>query len=99
MSRGAIIIDQFKNQNERRCPSTAKLVNKKAELIVAIEEGKNLAKLKEAFKEEVERFIDLDISDEQVLKQFLQRLIQTIEVFEDGKNKINYNLSSPPSSN
>lgn len=62
-----------------------------------LSEGKNLAERKEAFRKEVERFIDLEISDEQVLKQFLQRLIQTIEVFEDGK--INYNLSNPLPSN
>ncbi|RNB87552.1 hypothetical protein EDM58_00065 [Brevibacillus panacihumi] len=67
--------------------------------MVALEEGKNLAERKKAFRTEVERFIDLDISDEQVLKQILQRLIQTIEVFEDGKMKLNYNLSNPLSSN
>lgn len=96
---GAITTDQFKHQNERNAHQQQELLNKKAELIVALEEGKNLTERKEAFRQEVERFIDLDISDEQVLKQFLQRLIQTIEVFEDGKIKINYNLSSPLPSN
>lgn len=96
---GAITTDQFKHQNERNAIQQQELLSKKTELIVALEEGKNLAERKEAFRKEVERFIDLDISDEQVLKQFLQRLIQTIEVFEDGKIKINYNLSSPLPSN
>lgn len=92
---GAITIDQFKYQNEHNALQQQELLNKKAELIMALEEGKNLAERKEAFRKEVERFIDLDISEEQVLKQFLQRLIQTIEVFEDGKIKINYNHSNP----
>jgi len=95
----AITTDQFKHQNERNAHLQQELMNKKANLILAIEEGKNLVERKEAFRKEVERFIDLDISDEQVLKQFLQRLIQTIEVFEDGKIKINYNLSNPLPSN
>lgn len=92
---GAINSDQFKHQNERISQQQQELLNKKTELIVALEEGKNLEERKEAFRKEVERFINLDISDEQVLKQFLQRLIQTIEVFEDGKIKIHYNLSNP----
>ncbi len=75
---GAITTDQFKYQNERNALQQQQLLNKNAELIIALEEGKNLAERKEAFRKEVERFIDLDISDEQVLKQFLQRLIQTI---------------------
>ncbi|MED1825244.1 hypothetical protein, partial [Brevibacillus agri] len=44
-------------------------------------------------------FINLDIEDEQVLKQVLQRLIHQIEVFEGGKIKIHYNLSQPLPSN
>ncbi|EOS55022.1 MULTISPECIES: hypothetical protein [Paenibacillus] len=95
----AITTDQFKHQKERNAHQQQLLHNKKAELILALEEGKNLAERKEAFRKEVERFIDLDISDEQVLKQVLQRLIQTIEVFEDGKIKINYNLSHTLPSN
>lgn len=85
---GAITTDQFKHQNERNALQQQELLNKKAELIVALEEGKNLAERKEAFRKEVKRFIDLDISNEQVLKQILQRLIQTIEVFENGKIKM-----------
>ncbi len=96
---GSIDSDQFKHQNERVAHQQQELLNKKAEFIVALDEGKNLTERKEAFRKEVERFVDLDISDEQVLKQFLQRLIQTIEVFEDGKIKINYNLSNPLPSN
>ena len=72
---GAITTEVFKHQNERNAHQQQELLNRKAELIVALEEGKNLAERKEAFRKEVERFIALDISDEQVLKQFLQRLI------------------------
>ncbi len=51
----------------------------------------------ESFKSEVRSFTKLDINDQQILKQVLQRLIQKIEVFEGGKIRIYYNISSPPS--
>jgi hypothetical protein len=38
---GAITTDQFKHQNERNAHQQQELLNKKAELIVALEEGKN----------------------------------------------------------
>ncbi|MED1785192.1 hypothetical protein P4V43_25560 [Brevibacillus fortis] len=71
------------------------LMVKKVDIIIALEKRSNLAEHKEAFRKEVERFKDLNIGDEQVLKQILQRLIQSIKVFESGKIKINYNLSTP----
>lgn len=46
---GVITTDQFKYQNERNALQQQELLNKKAELIVALEEGKNLAERKEAF--------------------------------------------------
>ncbi|MED1914450.1 hypothetical protein [Brevibacillus sp. DP1.3A] len=92
---GAITTEQFKHQNERNAQQQQELITKKAELIIALEERNNLTGRKEAFRKEVERFTDLDINDEQVLKQVLQRLIQTIEVFEDGKIFISYRLSNP----
>lgn len=96
---GAITTEQFKHQNERYALQQQELITKKAELIIVLEERNNLTERKEAFRKEVERFTDLDINDEQVLKQILQRLIRTIEVFEDGKIIINYNLSNPLPSN
>jgi len=47
---GAITTDQFKHQNERNAHQQQELLNKKAELIVALEEGKKLAERKEAFR-------------------------------------------------
>jgi len=96
---GTISIEQFKHQNERNSQQQQELMEKKADLILAIEEGNNLSERKEAFKKEVERFTDLNIDDEQVMKQFLQRLINKIEVYENGKINIEYNLSNPFPSN
>lgn len=92
---GAITTEQFKQQNERIAQQQQELANKKAELLLAFESRQDLTARLQAFKKEVERFITLDIDDEQVMKQLLQRLIHKIEVFEGGKIKIHYNLSLP----
>ncbi|UFJ63181.1 hypothetical protein [Brevibacillus sedimenti] len=92
---GAITTEQFKQQNERISKQQQALANKKAELKSALESRKDFNEQLQAFMKEVERFIKLDIDDEQVLKQVLQRLIHKIEVFEGGKIKIHYNLSHP----
>lgn len=47
------------------------------------------------FKKQVDRFAQLDIDDEQVLKQVLQKLIHKIEVHEDGSLTIHYNITRP----
>lgn len=51
------------------------------------------------FKRQVERFANLDIDDETVLKQVLQSLISQINVFEGGTIKIHYNTATPTISN
>jgi site-specific DNA recombinase len=96
---GAITTEQFKQQNERIIQQQQDLANKKAELQSAIEARKDLNEQLQTFRKEVERFINLDIDDEQELKQILQRLICNIEVFEGGKINIIYNLSNPLPSN
>ncbi|MBA9084344.1 uncharacterized protein (UPF0335 family) [Fontibacillus solani] len=50
-----------------------------------MEARQDLTEQLKAFGKEVERFTNLDIGDEQVMKQVLQRLIHKIEVLEGGK--------------
>jgi site-specific DNA recombinase len=95
---GHITIVQFKAQNERIAQQQQELSNKKAELQSAFETRKDTSEQLQVFRKEVERFTNLDIDDEQVLKQVLQRLISKIEVFEGEKIKIHYNLSPSLSS-
>lgn len=47
------------------------------------------------FKDEVVRLGELDITDEQVLRRILERLIERIEVAEDGNITIHYNFKNP----
>lgn len=92
-AEGALTTEQFKQQNERLAQRLQELANQKNEIQAAVELKKDTTEQIQAFKRLVERFAKLDIDDEQVLKQFLHRLVHSIEVFEGEKVKIHYNLS------
>jgi site-specific DNA recombinase len=47
------------------------------------------------FQEEIKRFVELDIADEEVLRAVLQRLIERIEIEADGDINIHYNFRNP----
>lgn len=95
---GAMTTDMFKQQSERISIQLQDLANRKAHLQSALATKKDNTEQLQAFKKEVERFSELDIEDESILKQVLQRLINKIEVYEEGKIKIHYNLSPSLSS-
>ncbi|KZE67269.1 recombinase [Paenibacillus jamilae] len=93
-----IDIVQFKAQNEHIQVEQGRLSQKKAEIECLLETEKDTEEQLRAFRKQISRFTRLDIDDEQVLKQVLQRLIHKIEVSEDGSIKaIHYNISRPQS--
>lgn len=49
----------------------------------------------QVFEKQVKNLLHLDIEDEQILKQIVMKLIQKIEVFDDGSLKIHYNITNP----
>ncbi|PZE20301.1 recombinase family protein [Paenibacillus xerothermodurans] len=93
-AEGVVTTEQFKHQNERIALQQQDLANKKTELHLSLKTRQDLNGQLQVFRKEVERFANLDIDGEQVIKQVLQRLIHKIEVFEGGKIKIQYNLSN-----
>jgi len=95
---GAMTTEMFKHQNERISIQLQELVSKKIGLQSILATKKDNSEQLQTFQKEVERFANMDIEDEQILKQILQRLINKIEVFEGGKIKIHYNLSPTLSS-
>lgn len=48
-----------------------------------------------AFKKEILKFIELNITDEEFLRQVLHRLIDKVEVGTDGSITIHYNFKNP----
>lgn len=47
-----------------------------------------------AFQKEIKNFFKLDISDEELLRNVLHKLIDRIEVSKDGDITIHYNLKT-----
>ena len=95
---GAMTKEMFKQQSERISIQLQELANRKVNLQSSLATKKGNTEQLQAFKKEVERFSDLDIADENILKQVLKRLINKIEILEEGKIKIHYNLSPSLSS-
>ncbi|MCI1693314.1 recombinase family protein [Aneurinibacillus aneurinilyticus] len=91
----AIDIVQFKAQNEHIQSEQSQLSTRKAELESMLENQKDTEQQLRAFKKQVDRFAQLNIDDEQVLKQVLQKLIHKIEVHENGALTIHYNITRP----
>jgi site-specific DNA recombinase len=50
-----------------------------------------------AFRKEIAKFIELNITDEEMLRQVLHRLIDKVEVSKDGSITIHYNFQNPMS--
>lgn len=97
-SEKVIGILQFKAQNEHIQAEQGRLSQRKAEIESLLETKKDTEEQLRAFRKQISRFTELDIDDEQVLKQVLQKLIQKIEVNEDESIKaIHYNISRPQS--
>jgi site-specific DNA recombinase len=90
--------DFFSSDSRKfRFQQQQELVNKKAKLQSSLEKREDFNVKIQYFRKEVERFLNFDIDDPQVLKQIIKKLIEKIEIFEGGKIKIYYNLSLPHS--
>ncbi|KAB2425616.1 recombinase family protein [Bacillus cereus] len=92
---GIIDKEQFKEQNSVILSEKNALSNRRMTLSTQLETKKDMEQKFHTFKRQVERFANLDIDDETVLKQVLQSLISKIDVFEGGTIKIHYNIATP----
>lgn len=89
----AITSEQFKDKNQSLFEQQLVLSNREIELQSQLDEKKDQDKNFQAFKKIVKSFLNLDMNDQQYLKQVLQRLIEKIEVFKEEKIVIHYNLA------
>jgi DNA invertase Pin-like site-specific DNA recombinase len=92
-SEGAITILQFKERNTSLSEQQQELAERKSKLVLQLDEKKDLDKNVQAFKKNVRSFLNLETKNQEDMKQILQRLIQKIEVFEESKIVIHYNLA------
>ncbi|MGE6896494.1 recombinase family protein [Priestia flexa] len=90
-----IDIVQFKTQNEHIQAEQARMSQRKIELEAMLENQKDTEQQLRAFKKQIDRFAQLDINDEQIVKQVLHGLIHKIQVHEGGSLTIHYNIALP----
>ncbi|AWB46798.1 recombinase family protein [Paenibacillus sp. CAA11] len=94
-SNQALTLEQFNAQNQRNQAEQHTLAKRKAELESVIETQKDTEEQFRAFQKKIALFAQLDIDDEQVLKQLLHQVIEKIEVHQDGSIKIHYSIAHP----
>lgn len=94
-SNQALTLEQFNAQNQRNQAEQQTLAKRKAELESVLETQKDTEEQFRAFQKKIALFAQLDIEDEQVLKQLLHQVIEKIEVHQDGSIKIHYNIVHP----
>lgn len=88
-------IDQFRSANETIEAEQRRLTERKVDLERMLESKKDTDRYLQDFQRQINKIAQLDINDEQVLKQVIQKLIHKIEVQIDSSIKIHYNIARP----
>lgn len=71
------------------------LVIRRSELESMLSREKDTETSLNAFQKEIQRFANLEIDDEETLRQVLHKLLHKVEVHEDGSLTIQYNFKNP----
>jgi site-specific DNA recombinase len=95
LTRKTIDEETFKMSNDTLKSDMNTLAIRAKELeIVVSQELESEGSMKQ-FQEEISRFASLEITDEEILRGLFQRLIERIEIAEDGSIAIHYNFKNP----
>lgn len=95
LTREIIDDETFKMSNDALKLEINVLVERVKELEAIVSQEQMNEGLMKQFQEEVKRFAELEITDEDILREVLQRLIERIEIAEDGSIDIHYNFKNP----
>lgn len=71
------------------------LLQRKMELEDLLSKEKDTETSLSAFQREIQLFTQLEIVDEETLRQLLHKLIDKVYVYEDGRIEIHYNFRYP----
>lgn len=87
--------EEWRVQNDVIRDEQQTLSNRKVELQVLLNKEKDTDSNFRAFEKQINNLIQLNIENEQILKQILHKLIHKIEVHEDSSVKIHFNFKNP----
>ncbi|MBP1966422.1 recombinase family protein [Paenibacillus aceris] len=71
------------------------LTNRKSELQTLTEKEDDLDSDFQAFEKQVNKLLSLDFEDEKILKQVISKLVLKVDVFDDSRIKIHFNIINP----
>jgi len=95
MTRKMIDDDTFQMSNKALKDEQHALKARTTILETILSQGEANERIMQQFREEVRRFAELQIDDEEALREVLQRLIERIEIELDGGIVIHYNFGNP----
>ncbi|WP_230986925.1 recombinase family protein [Cohnella fermenti] len=95
LTRKMINDDTFQMSNTALKDEQQALKARAAILEAVLNQGEASERLMQKFREEVRRFAELQMDDEEALREVLQRLIERIEIELDGRIIIHYNFGNP----
>ncbi|OZI10852.1 hypothetical protein CEW92_14870 [Bacillaceae bacterium SAS-127] len=94
-AKGDIKNDVFKTTLDVITKEQEALYKKASELNEMLSVEQNMEDQLITFKKELQKLINLQLSDEEILRSILQNLINKIEVFDNGDISIHYNFRNP----
>jgi site-specific DNA recombinase len=98
LTRKTIDDETFKLSNDTLKSDINRLADRAKQLEIIVSQEQETVEFMKQFQEEIRGFAELEISDEEILRDVLQRLIESIEIAADGDISIHYNFINPLSS-
>ncbi|MOA32414.1 hypothetical protein D3C78_1536290 [compost metagenome] len=95
LTRKMIDDDTFQMSNAALKDEQHALKARATVLETVVSRGEANERIMQQFREEVRRFAELQIDNEEALREVLQRLIERIEIELDGGIVIHYNFENP----
>ncbi|WP_164463761.1 recombinase family protein [Niallia circulans] len=95
LAKGLIPNDLFQLANEDIMKEKKILESRASELVRLLSSEEDSVHHLSTFQKQLKKFVELQISDEEVLRQMLHNLIKRIEIFADGTISIHYRFKNP----
>lgn len=95
LTRKTIKLELFEYSNSIIDSKIQTLKGKSKELESILSQEQESEEALHAFQKDVEQFVKLEIKDEEILRDMLHRLVDRVEIAEDGSITIHYNFKNP----
>ncbi|MNI36139.1 hypothetical protein D3C73_901820 [compost metagenome] len=94
-TRKTIDDETFKLSNDTLKSDINRLAVRAKQLEIIVSQEQETLEFMKQSQEEIRRFAELEIIDEEMLREIIHRLIERIELAADGSIAIHYNFKNP----